>query len=73
MLTPMILLNIVYSVIDIFSDFGNTIIKMIYNMAFNNMRFGYSSALSILYFLMIGVVLVIVYLVMKRFIVQSDD
>ncbi len=46
---------------------------MIYNMAFNNMRFGYSSALSILYFLMIGVVLVIVYLVMKRFIVQSDD
>ena len=73
MLTPMILLNIVYSVIDIFSDFGNSIIKMIYNMAFTNMRFGYSSALSILYFLMIGVVLVIVYLIMKRFLVQADD
>ena len=73
MLTPMILLNVVYSVIDIFSDFGNTIIQMIYNMAFTNVRFGYSSALSILYFMMIAVVLVIVYLVMKRFIVHPEE
>lgn len=73
MLTPMILLNIVYSVIDLFSDFGNTIIQMIYNTAFTNVRFGYASALSILYFLMIAVVLVIVYLLMKRFIVQPED
>ncbi len=73
MLTPMILLNIVYSVIDIFSDFGNTIIQMIYNMAFSNVRFGYSSALSILYFTMIAVVLIIVYLAMKRFIVHPEE
>ncbi|MBD5460035.1 MAG: sugar ABC transporter permease [Lachnospiraceae bacterium] len=73
MLTPMILLNVVYSVIDIFSDFGNSIIQMIYNTAFNSVRFGYSSALSILYFLMIMAVLVILYLVMKRFIVHPED
>lgn len=73
MLTPMILLNIVYSVIDIFSDFGNSIIRMIYNMAFSNQRFGYSSALSILYFLMIIVVLVVVYLLLKRFIVHPEE
>lgn len=73
MLTPMILLNIVYSVIDIFSDFGNTIIRMIYNMAFTNVRFGYSSALSILYFMMIVAVLIVVYLVLKRFIVHPED
>lgn len=73
MLTPMILLNVVYSVIDIFSDFGNSIIQMIYNTAFTSVRFGYSSALSILYFMMIVAVLVIVYLVMKRFIVHPED
>lgn len=73
MLTPMILLNVVYSVIDIFADYGNSIIQMIYNMAFSNVRFGYSSALSILYFIMVAVVLIILYLVMKRFIVHPED
>lgn len=73
LLTPMILLNIVYSVIDIFSDFGNTIIQMIYNTAFSSVRFGYSSALSILYFLMVGVVLILVYLLMRRIIVRPED
>ena len=73
MLTPMILLNVVYSVIDIFADYGNAIIQMIYTMAFSNVRFGYSSALSILYFIMVAVVLVILYLVMKRFIIHPED
>ncbi len=73
MLTPMILLNAVYSVIDIFSDYGNAIIQMIYNTAFTNVRFGYASALSILYFLMVAVVLVVLYLAMKRFIVHAED
>ena len=73
MLTPMILLNIVYTVIDIFSDFGNTIIQMIYNTAFTSVRFGYSSALSILYFIMIGVVLVLVYMLMNKIIVRPEE
>ena len=73
MLTPMILLNVVYSVIDIFADYGNSIIRMIYNMAFDNVRFGYSSALSILYFIMVAVVLVVLFLVMKRFIVHPEE
>ena len=73
MLTPMILLNVVYSVIDIFADYGNAIIQMIYNMAFSNVRFGYSSALSILYFIMVAVVLVVLFLVMKRFIVHPEE
>lgn len=73
LLTPMIILNVVYSVIDMFSDFGNSIIQMIYNTAFTNVQFGYASALSILYFLMITVVLIIVYLVLNRFVIKQED
>lgn len=73
MLTPMILLNVIYSVIDIYSDFGNYIIRMIYNTAFTSVRFGYASALSILYFLMIIAVLAVVYLILKRFIVHPEE
>ena len=73
MLTPMILLNIVYSVIDLFSDFGNSIIQMIYKTAFESVRFGYSSALAILYFILIGIVLVLVYAMMNKIIVRPEN
>lgn len=73
LLTPMIILNVVYSVIDLFSDFGNRIIQMIYNTAFTNVQFGYSSAMAILYFLMITVVLGIVFLALNRFVISQDN
>lgn len=72
LLTPMMLLNIVYSVIDMFSDYGNSIIQMIYSAAFSQNRFGYSSAMALLYFIMVGVVLIIIYSVLKRYIVKQD-
>jgi ABC-type sugar transport system permease subunit len=46
---------------------------MIYNTAFVSVRFGYSSALSILYFIMIGVVLVLVYMLMNKIIVRPEE
>ena len=52
---------------------GNTIIQMIYNTAFSSVRFGYSSALSILYFIMVGVVLILVYLMMSKVIVRPEN
>lgn len=72
MLTPMLMLNIVYSVIDMFSDYGNEIIRMIYATAFDQVRLGYSSALSVLYFAMIAVVLIMVSIVLKKYIIKRD-
>lgn len=73
MLTPMILLNIIFSIIDMFSDYGNRIIQMIYSMAFEQVRLGYSSALAMLYFIMVSVVLIIVFLLLNRYIVKQDN
>ena len=73
LLTPMIILNVVYSVIDLFSDFGNSIIQMIYNTAFTNVNFGYASAMAIIYFLMVSVVLGITYLILSHFKVNPED
>jgi ABC-type sugar transport system permease subunit len=66
LLTPIILLNIVYTIIDSFTDYGNQVILTIYQAAFSQVRFGYSSALSWMYFLSIALFLGIVYLVLKR-------
>lgn len=73
LLTPMMMLNIVYSVIDMFSDFGNQIIQMIYSAAFDQVRLGYSSALSVLYFAMVSVVLIIIFVITRRFVIKQDN
>jgi ABC-type sugar transport system permease subunit len=73
MLTPMMLLNIVYTIIDNFTDYGNSVILMIYNAAFDQVRFGYSSAMAWLYCLVIALFLGGVYLLVKRRIVYMQD
>jgi len=73
MLTPMMLLNVVYTIIDTFTDYGNSVIMMIYNTAFSQIRFGYSSALAWLYCLAIAIFLGLVYLLLKKRIVYMQD
>lgn len=73
MLTPIMLLNIVYTVIDTFTDYGNGVILMIYNTAFSQVRFGYSSALAWLYLLGIALFLGALYALIKKRIVNLQD
>jgi ABC-type sugar transport system permease subunit len=73
MLTPMLLLNVVYTIIDTFTDYGNGVILMIYNTAFSQVRFGYSSAMAWLYCLAIGLFLGLVYMFLKKRIVYLQD
>ncbi|BBH24205.1 lactose ABC transporter permease [Paenibacillus baekrokdamisoli] len=73
MLTPMMLLNTVYTIIDTFTDYGNGVILMIYNTAFSQVRFGYSSALAWLYCLAIALFLGLAYLLLKKRIVYLQD
>lgn len=73
MLMPIMLLNVIYTIIDTFTDYGNGVILMIYNTAFSQVRFGYSSALSWLYCLAIALFLGIAYLLLKKQIVNLQD
>lgn len=66
MLTPMLLLNTVYTVVDCFTDYQNSLVRYIYDQA-KLLNFGYSAALSWIYFLVIAVIVGIVYkLINKR-------
>lgn len=73
MLTPMMLLNVVYTIIDTFTDYGNGVILMIYNTAFSQVRFGYSSALAWMYCIAIAMFLGLTYLFLKKRIVYLQD
>ncbi len=64
MISPVILMNLVYTIVAFFTDATNPIIDYIYNMSFTNQMFGEGAAMSWVYFafalLMCGVSLGVV-------------
>ncbi|MGO4697289.1 carbohydrate ABC transporter permease [Paenibacillus sp. 2TAB26] len=65
MISPLILTNVVYTIIDSFYD--NKMTQMIQDAAFGRLDFGVSSAMSWIYFLVISIILVVsTYLISKR-------
>ncbi len=68
MLSPVILFNIVYTIIDSFTDYFNTVLRYIRVVGFQEteMRMGYPSALGNIYFLMVFVVVIIIFIVVGR-------
>lgn len=65
MLKPMILVNLVYTIVDSFTDANNSVMLQVMN---NNylMRLGQASAMAWIYFLMIGVLLLFIMLVFRK-------
>lgn len=64
MVSPLILTNVIYTIIDSFSD--STVTQTIYETAFRSQNFGLSAAMSWLYTLVVGIILVIIGLLISR-------
>lgn len=68
MVTPMILLNLIYTVVDSFSDQDHVLLSYIVNQGFQKEQFEYSSAMGWLLFIFVIVLIAIIFLVMRRFV-----
>lgn len=68
MLTPLILVNIVYTIIDSFNDINNKIMEYFIFVSFKILRFDYAAALSWIYFAFVFAVIMLVFIVMRKFI-----
>jgi len=68
MLSPVILINIVYTIIDSFTDYFNTVLRYIRVVTFqqSEMRIGYPSALGNIYFILIFLLVIIIFAVVSR-------
>ena len=72
LMTPMILVNLIYTIIDSFETLINPMISYITNMAFSSFNIGYSAALSIIYFgIIIFILGIVVLLIRKRIYYQG--
>ena len=65
MISPMILLNLIFTVIDAFTDYNNVVMNYI-NSKQITMEFEYSAALSWLYFIMVLVVVGVIYAIVNK-------
>lgn len=71
MISPVIVLNVVYSLIDSFVDIGNPLLTYVYESAFRFNRFEYSAAMSWIYAVFVLAVLGAVFAVSKRFVYSA--
>jgi len=66
LMSPLVLTNIVYTVVDSFTAPGNQLVSLIRDTAFGGMGFGVSSAMSWMYFAAIGVILAVAIGIVSR-------
>ena len=67
MVSPMILVNFVYTIVDTFTASNNVTMNYIYNIAFSNFNFGLSSAMSWIFCMVLVVIIVVIsYFVSKK-------
>ncbi|WPX09020.1 carbohydrate ABC transporter permease [Anaerocellum danielii] len=61
MISPTLLVAVIYSIIDYFTDYGNYVMRMVVTQL-NNGRFEYSTTIAIVYF---GIIMIIILIVNK--------
>lgn len=72
MVSPVIVVNIVYSLVDTFTSSANTTMEYIYDTAFSSLDYGLSCAMSWSYCLIMGVVVgLVMWFVSKKVVYQA--
>lgn len=72
MVSPMIILAVIYTIIDGFTDYTNPLMSQIFTQARNG-SIEYSCAMSLVYFVIIVIVIGILYKIINRFVFYSVD
>ncbi|MDC7235863.1 MAG: sugar ABC transporter permease [Spirochaetales bacterium] len=73
MLSPVIVLNVVYTLIDSFSDGTNDLLDYIVYQTFDKLKFGYGAALGWIYFAACLLLVVGVFFILSRFVVTTGE
>ena len=73
MVSPLILVCVVYSVIDSFTNVHNRVISIVHATNFERIKFGEGSAMAFSYMIIMGIILAIVCAVISRFVFYQDD
>ncbi len=67
MISPMLLLNIVYTVVNSFTNMNNPLLTYINDYSFTRAEFQYSAALGWIYFAFVGVMVALIFAIMQKY------
>jgi len=67
MISPILLLNLVYTIVNSFININNPLLEYIRTYGFSNGKFAYGAALGWIYFAFVGVLVAIIFGVMKKY------
>ena len=73
MLSPMLLLTIIYSIVDGLSDYSNKYQNLVLDYANTYLNYSYSSALATIYMVLSGLIIGLVFLMTRRFVFYMAD
>lgn len=65
LITPFLLLNTIYTVIDYFTDYSNPVMMQV-STYFENLNYSYSATLALAYFVVVGVIIGLIGLLMSK-------
>lgn len=72
MISPMILANLIYTVIDTFIDSENPVMSIVLAQS-RDLRYGLSAAMAWIYFLIVAVALAIIVAIVSKFVFYEND
>lgn len=73
MMTPVILLNFIYTIIDSFTDSNNPIVDYILDVGFKQTQFAYGTAMGWIFFMFVFIICMVVFLIMRRFTYNAGE
>jgi len=73
MVSPMIIVNTIYTIVDSFAAEDNTLLNYIYEIGFNNTKFGLSASMAWIFFAILGVIVAVVLWAVNRRIVYLNE
>lgn len=73
MVSPMIIVNTIYTIVDSFAAEDNTLLNYIYEIGFTNTKFGLSASMAWVFFAVLGVIVALVlWLINKRIVYLNE-
>jgi len=73
MVSPMIIVNTIYTIVDSFAAEDNTLLNYIYDIGFTNTKFGLSASMAWIFFAILGaIVALVLWLVNKRIVYLNE-
>ena len=73
MVSPMIIVNTIYTIVDSFAAEDNTLLNYIYDIGLRNTRFGLSASMAWIFFVILGVIVALVlWLINKRIVYLNE-